>query len=163
MVRAADGRKIFKFYDPIVYIIILAIVILPSIYRLLKFWKKESGHSSKVDYLLKNGKKLEINLLESLESIVEEKDVAEIKKDNTDNIFNNSKSLIESDSFTQEIKYISLVTLGFEVNAKKITHEIILRKSAEDIRKLFIFTKSTTLIYNPLNPEDCVVDVSYAD
>lgn len=146
----------------IAYIFIFLFIVFGILY-LIKFIfnsVKTVKHSSNVDYLLKNGKKIEIDLRKSVVSIIEDKKITEYNKSGTfDKFIDNS--FIDLKEKTQEIDYISFIKLVYTVDGNNYLHEIKLPMSVKSVEILFDFHKKTTLIYDPKNPENCIVDLGF--
>ena len=147
----------------IAYIFIFLLIVSGILY-LIKFIfnsVKTVKHISNVDYLLKNGKKIEIDLKKSVVSIIEDKKITEYNKSETFDKFVDN-GFIDSKEKTQEIDYISYVKLIYTVDGKNYLHDIKLPMSMKSVEILFDFHKKTTLIYDSKNPENCIIDLGFA-
>lgn len=126
--------------------------------------KDDRKHGKNVDYLLKMGKRIEIDLMKSIVDIQEFEFEKERKVSKTFSESLDDGLLLGGDKkIISEKEYLSVITLQFLDNGRPYFHQIRLKKPAETVRKLFIFQKKTTLIYDLANPENCIVDLDFAN
>lgn len=117
-------------------------------------------HSNNVDYLLKNGKKIEIDLTTSVISITEDKRIAEFNDSATFDKFVEN-GFVDIKEKRQETDYVSFVKLVYTVDGGNYLHDIKLPMSMKSVEILFDFHKKTTLIYDPKNPKNCIIDLGF--
>lgn len=154
--------KVHQLHYPMLTAIIIAGYLVYMIFLCVQLFLKNIAHQHRVEYLLKHGIKIEINLLNSLEKIIEYEIFEEKDSISTSTLFDGGL-IGDLHSETKKNDCISVITLVFEVDKKQFSHDISLRMRAEDVRRFFIFTKKTILIYNPRDPNDCIVDTKFAE
>ena len=111
-----------------------------------------------IDY--KNGKKIEIDLTTSVISITEDKRIAEFNDSATFDKFVEN-GFVDIKEKRQETDYVSFVKLVYTVDGGNYLHDIKLPMSMKSVEILFDFHKKTTLIYDPKNPENCIIDLGF--
>ncbi|MCW3161517.1 hypothetical protein [Chryseobacterium oryctis] len=141
--------------------------ILSALYFLYRYISKTTAYKTRefnndirIDNLLDNGIKIEINLLNSITQIWQ-------KEVNDDNDLQSAINVfipfywIKRNLFYQSKKFETCVRLAYEVNDQHFYKEIILPHSIETVTTYFQMQKYTSLYYDKDFPENCIVDLQF--
>ena len=143
-----------KYYN-IFGVIIFAFAFTYIIFKVIDYYK----HKRKVNYLLKQGKKIDIKLESSSVKIQEHIVKKTTRRNNPSSIFLNDGLIGVNNDEPDE--YYCIMKIFFTVDKKKYEHTIRVEMREFEINKKLYHSNSTTLIYDPNNPQNCIVDTTF--
>ncbi|SHK24293.1 hypothetical protein [Chryseobacterium polytrichastri] len=150
---------IFFFGFILVSLYILYLIII-KISEVTKAKDREKINEKRIQLLLKSGMKMEIDLIDSVVSILERKDIGESELSSTINIFIPVNLLKEA--FTYQTKALTTtVKLKYQIENKKYFKEITLPYSQETVIIYFKLQKTTNIYYDRSDPKNSVIDLNF--
>lgn len=150
---------IFFFGFILVSLYILYLIVI-RISEISKAKDHEKINEKRIQLLLESGMKKEIDLIDSVVSIVERKDVGESELSSTINIFIPINLLKEAFTY-QAKKRTTTVKLKYQIENKKYFKEITLPYSQETVIIYFKLQKTTNIYYDRGDPKNSVIDLNF--